>query len=76
VPANYEIRVAGPLDETAEQALAGLDVSASGAVTMITGDFDQAALYGLFELIRALRLDLIDARRVRGLPPACHADRA
>jgi hypothetical protein len=69
VPAHYEIRVAGLLDETAEQALAGLDVTASGPVTMITGDFDQAALYGLFELLRSLRLDLIDARRVRGLPP-------
>jgi len=66
VPARYEIRVAGQLDETAASRLAGLDLSTRGMVTIITGEFDQAALHGLFERIRSLGLELIEARRVRG----------
>lgn len=65
MPARYEIRVAGQLDETAASRLAGLDVSTRGTVTIITGEFDQAALHGLFERIRSLGLDLVEARRVR-----------
>jgi hypothetical protein len=67
VPARYEIRVAGQLDETAASRLAGLDVSTRGPVTVITGEFDQAALHGLFERIRSLGLELVDVRQV---PPA------
>ena len=47
MPAPYEIRVAGRLDETAAGTLAGLDISTRGTVTIITGEFDQAALHGL-----------------------------
>jgi hypothetical protein len=67
VPAPYEIRVAGRLDETAAGTLAGLDISTRGAVTIITGEFDQAALHGLLERIRTLGLDLVEARRLHGL---------
>ena len=52
MPAPYEIRVAGRLDETAAGTLAGLDISTRGTVTIITGEFDQAALHGLLERIR------------------------
>jgi hypothetical protein len=68
VPARYEIRVAGQLDEMAVKAFAGLDISSRDAVTIITGEFDQAALHGVLERIRLLGLDLLDARRVRRLP--------
>jgi hypothetical protein len=67
VPAPYEIRVAGRLDETAAGTLAGLDISTRGTVTVITGEFDQAALHGLLERIRTLGLDLVEARRLHGL---------
>ena len=66
MPARYEIQVAGLLDEVAMKAFAGLDVSAHGGVTIITGEFDQAALHGVLERIRSLGLDLLEARRVRG----------
>jgi len=65
---TYEIRITGPLDETCAAAFAGLDVAFSGQVTIITGDFDQAALHGLLERIRLLGLDLVEARRVSGSP--------
>jgi hypothetical protein len=66
VPARYEIRVAGQLDEMAVKAFAGLDVSSRDAVTIITGEFDQAALHGVLERIRWLGLDLLEARRSAG----------
>jgi hypothetical protein len=68
VPARYEIRIAGQLDETAAAAFAGLKVTARGDVTVVRGEFDQASLQGLLERIRSLGLDLIEARRVRGSP--------
>jgi hypothetical protein len=68
VSSSYEIRIAGQLDETAAAAFEGLDVTASGDVTVVRGEFDQASLHGLLELIRSLGLDLVEARRVRGTP--------
>ena len=65
---TYEIRIAGPLDETCAAAFAGLDMTFTGKETVITGDFDQAALHGLLERIRLLGLDLMEARRVSGSP--------
>ena len=63
----YEIRVAGQLDETAAIALAGLDISIRGADTIITGEFDQAALHGLLNRLTWLGLDLVEARRIHRL---------
>jgi hypothetical protein len=68
VPARYEIRVAGQLDEMAVKAFAGLGISTRGAVTIITGELDQAALHGVLERIRSLGLELLEARRIRGRP--------
>jgi hypothetical protein len=68
VPARYEIRVAGQLDEIAVRSFAGLDISTGDAITTITGEFDQAALHGVLERIRLLGLDLLEARRIRGSP--------
>jgi hypothetical protein len=65
---RYEIRIAGRLDEATAAAFTGLRVTVRGPVTVLTGDFDQAALHGLLERIRSLGLDLMDARRVRGAP--------
>jgi hypothetical protein len=67
-PPTYEIRIAGQLDETREVAFAGLNVASHGQVTVIIGEFDQAALHGLLEKIRLLGLDLVEARRVSGPP--------
>jgi len=61
----YEIRVAGQLDTAAAAAFADLSITVSGGMTVLRGEFDQAGLHGLLEWIRALDLDLVDARRVR-----------
>ena len=66
---TYEIRIAGQLDETTLGSLAGLDVTCRDGVTVITGQFDQAALHGMLEMIRSLGLDLEEVRRVRGSDP-------
>ena len=72
-PSVYEIRIAGRLDEATMIAFADLDVAFRGQLTVITGEFDQAALHGLLERIRLLGLDLVEARRVSG-PPRRPAD--
>ena len=65
-PPTYEIRIADQLDEATLQSFAGLDVTVRAGVTVITGQFDQAALHGMLEMIRSLGLDLEEVRRVRG----------
>ena len=66
---TYEIRIADQLDETTLKSFAGLDVTFRAWVSVIIGQFDQAALHGMLEMIRLLGLDLLEARRVRGPDP-------
>jgi hypothetical protein len=70
---TYEIRIAGRLDEAALESFAGLDVTFRAGVTVVTGQFDQAALHGMFEMIRSLGLELLEARRVSGSPRRAQA---
>ena len=65
---SYQIRIAGRLGEPTLESFAGLDVTFHAGVTVVTGQFDQAALHGLLERIRSLGLDLLEARRVSGSP--------
>jgi len=66
---TYEIRIAGRIDETTLSSFAGLAVRLRDDDTIVTGQFDQAALHGMLELIRSLGLDLLEARRVDAAPP-------
>ena len=64
-PANYEIRVAGVLDDRWTAWLNGLKISAHGDETVICGLIaDQPALHGLLTKIRDLGLCLISVRRL------------
>lgn len=62
---QYEICVSGSCDARGEELLAGLDVRTVGDTRVLSADLDQAALHGLLERIRVLRLQLIEVRRVR-----------
>ena len=65
--AYYEIRVAHRLDDELATVFEGLDVTAEGETTVIRGEMDQAALHGMLERVRMLRLELVEARRVPGI---------
>ena len=65
----YEIRIAGQLDDTTLAGFAGLELTHHDQVTVITGEFDQAALHGMLEMIRALGFDLLEARQIDASPP-------
>jgi hypothetical protein len=66
---TYEIRIAGRLDETTRPLFAGLEVKDRDDATLVIGQFDQAALHGVLEMIWALGLDLLGARRIRDALP-------
>ena len=66
---TYEIRIAGRVDEATLTSFAGLAVRVRDDDTIVTGQFDQAALHGMLEMIRSLGLDLLEARRVETAPP-------
>lgn len=74
--AQYEIRVAGVLDERWAAWFDGLRVSGQGEDTVICGLLaDQAALHGLLTKVRDLGLCLISVRRLdTGQAEAGHQD--
>jgi hypothetical protein len=67
VPPRYELHLAGQFDESTRDAFAGLEVETRPKETIVRGQLDQAALYGVLERIRVLHLELLDVRRIR--PP-------
>jgi len=62
---TYEIRLAGTLGPAAREAFGDVSVRTEPASTILTGELDQAALHGLLDRVRALRIELMDIRRVR-----------
>jgi hypothetical protein len=65
LPAYYEIRVEGVLDEGWADWFGGLHVTSDGTQTLISGQLsDQPALHGLLVKIRDLGLTLVSVRRL------------
>jgi hypothetical protein len=61
---RYRITIAGGLGQIGREAFADFLVEPNGTNTMLTGDLDQAALYGVLNRILALGLELMELSRL------------
>ena len=65
---RYRITISGGLGETGREVFEDFRIEPSGTHTVLVGDLDQSALYGVINRIEALGLELIElARLVDGL---------
>jgi hypothetical protein len=61
---KYQICIEGKLDDRWHRWFEGLEVNTSADdQTIISGEFDQSALHGLFNRIRDLGLELISVQK-------------
>ena len=67
-PHRYRIIVSGPLGELTRQVFDDLRVESDGADTGLTGELDQAGLFGVLNRIRDFGLELMALSRVDGEP--------
>jgi hypothetical protein len=65
---RYDIQLCVPLGARCADWFMEFDVRTHGRVLLLQGELDQAALFGLLERARMLRLDLMDVRRSRSAP--------
>jgi hypothetical protein len=63
-PPRYVIRISGHLGATVLLAFPGLASRWHGAHTVLTGQLDQSALYGVLAEIEALCLELLEVRQL------------
>jgi hypothetical protein len=63
---RYRIIVSGTLGETTRSVFEDLCVEPVGANTGLTGELDQAGLYGVLDRIQALGLELVALGRLDG----------
>jgi hypothetical protein len=61
---RYRILVTGELTDAAHEAFKGWTVEPAGADTAVTGDMDQAALFGVLARIEHLDLEIVEACRL------------
>lgn len=60
----YRITIVGRLGRLGREIFAGLDVTSDDRATVLAGELDQAALYGVLNRIGALGLELISVVRL------------
>jgi hypothetical protein len=65
---RYRITIVGGLGEIGREAFADFLIEPNGTNTVLVGDLDEAALYGALNRILALRLELIELRRLSDKP--------
>lgn len=61
---RYRISIAGGLGEIGREAFKDFMIEPNGTNTSLTGDLDQAALYGVLDRILALGLELVELNRL------------
>jgi hypothetical protein len=62
-PTHYEITVRGRLSDRLVAGFDGLTATPVPAATVLRGELDQAALYGVLARMESLGLELVDFRR-------------
>ena len=67
-PYRYRIVVSGRLGRLTSEVFEDLCVEYDGANTGLTGELDQAALYGVLSRIPAFGLELVGLSRLDGKP--------
>jgi hypothetical protein len=61
---RYRITIAGALREVGLDVFGDLRIEGNGANTTLTGDLDEAALYGVLDRILVLGLELVELSRL------------
>ena len=60
---HYQVRVRGRLSQTLLGAFPELHAQARGGETVLAGQLDQAALFGVLDRVEALGLELLQVLR-------------
>jgi hypothetical protein len=63
-PYRYQITISGDLGEFGREAFGDFKIESDDSTTVLTGDLDQAALYGTLNRILSLGFELIQVNRV------------
>jgi hypothetical protein len=61
---RYRITISGGLGEVVRDAFGDFQIESNGTATMLTGDLDQAALYGTLNRILSLGFELVQLNRL------------
>jgi hypothetical protein len=61
---RYRITISGGLGATGREAFSNFSIEFDGARTVLTGDLDQAGLYGALNRIQSLGLELVELSRL------------
>ena len=61
---RYRITISGGLVDTCREAFGDFKIESNAATTMLTGDLDQAALYGALNRILSLGFELLQLNRL------------
>jgi hypothetical protein len=63
-PYRYQITISGGLGEIGREAFGDFKIESDDSTTVLTGDLDQAALYGALNRILSLGFELIQLNRL------------
>ena len=61
---RYQITISGDLGDIGREAFGDFKIESDDSTTVLTGDLDQAALYGTLNRILSLGFELIQVNRV------------
>ena len=61
---RYRIVVSGALGEVGREVFGDLRIEGNGADTVLTGDLDEPALYGVLDRILVLGLEIVELNRL------------